>query len=128
MRMRALLVGILIVSSLLIFLIPTQNAKADTTIINQNTLEIDGDEDAYDTWLDWSNYMDSNGNIHNDPVKMTYINGEPLLLFNIYMYRKTATGWLHLSTQSMTITVKNVYNYVIGFTGFQKSPKYRKIL
>ncbi|ADD08869.1 hypothetical protein [Candidatus Aciduliprofundum boonei] len=121
MKAKALIVGILIISSLLIFLIPTQNAKADTTIINQNTLEIDGDQDAYDTWADWSNYMDSNGNIHHDPVQITYINGEPLLLFNIYMYKKTATGWLHLSTQSMTITVKNVYNYVIGFTGFQKS-------
>ena len=119
--MKALLVGILIVSSLLIFLIPTQNAKADTTIIQQNTLDIDGDQDAWNTWMDWSNYMDSNGNIHNDPVQMSYVDGKPLLLFNIYMYRKTATGWLHLSTQSMTITVRNVYNYVIGFTGFQKS-------
>ena len=124
MRAKALIVGILIVSSLLIFLIPTQNVRAssnNTTIINQNTLDIDGDQDAWNTWMDWSNYMDKNGNIHHDPVQMSYVDGKPLLLFNIYMYRKTATGWLHLSTQSITITVRNVYNYVIGFTGFQKS-------
>ena len=100
-------------------------ADGNNQIVNQIT--IDGDDDAYKQWNEWSYYPDNGSwwqspDWHHEPIKEYTPDGTKLLMFNSYMNHKAeGGGWEHLDSGGTTFNIHNVVKYAVGVTMFSNS-------
>ncbi len=99
------------------------NARGDDNNQIVHQLSIDGDNDAYKQWDDWSYYYNSSsGQIeHNRSYQYTE-DGTQLLLFNSEMHHKAeGGGWEFFDGDGTTFTIRNMVKYAVGVTMFSDS-------
>ena len=129
---RRSLTLVFLLSFLLLFslLSISTNVKGDDNNQIVHQISIDGDDDAYKTWDDWSNYFYNDtswwpgdqSEMNHTQVKEYTPDGTLILLFNSYMYHGAeGGGWERLSPEGTTFTIRNVMKYAVGVTLFRDS-------
>lgn len=102
-------------------------SRADNSNQIVNQLNIDGDDEAYNTWNEWSWYPDNGSwwqspDWHHEPINEKTPDGTKLLMFNPYMNHKAeGGGWQHFDSSGTTFNIRNVVKYAVGVTMFNNS-------